>query len=585
MQGPHRQSNILSFAVALITLAGLWLTLAPVQIGGPAAYIIVNGNSMEPLYHRGDLVILHVADVYEVGDIVTYRHPDIGPVIHRIIEQEGNQFTLRGDHNTWNDTYRPTGDDVIGKAWLHIPSVGKYLTALRSPFNMAILAIVLVLVGTAPARKQKFGHKTRRKQRGAEGAHSMPQQIDNRGIACVLLGVIVLISLVLTIFAFLRPVSRTVATDVTYQQSGQFDYTATAPSGIYDADTIKTGDPIYRQITRSMPVKFDYLLTAQGPIAVAGTYRLNLEISDGNGWRRTVELQSVQNFTGPSFTSSGIVDLANVDELIASFEKQTGSAPANYTLTLVPTVQLRGEIGGQALQDEFRPRLDFQLTKSLVQPVVSAETSPFKAIQTGVIKDQRTESNTLSLGAFSANVASVRGIGPLTLGLALLSLIVVGGPLLRRMQRDEVFRIRLNYSPLLVGVRETSGLQGDRVIDVTSIDDLAKLAERTGGPILYNPSDLAFGYVVLEGGITYRYPGGVTTARLEPVEVSGENAWQQMFLDKLRETGRVATACSAAGVWLTTVNQERVRSPEFAKAWDMALAHSRQGQLQGGLSS
>jgi signal peptidase I len=69
--------------------------------------VIVNGISMEPGFHKGDLVIILAADSYHVGDIVAYRHPDIGPIIHRIVEQKDDRFVLRGDNNSWLDSYLP----------------------------------------------------------------------------------------------------------------------------------------------------------------------------------------------------------------------------------------------------------------------------------------------------------------------------------------------------------------------------------------------------------------------------------------------------------------------------------------------
>src|SRR5215212_5417774 len=83
-----------------------WAMLAPVQVGGQAAYVIVSGNSMEPGFHLGDLAIVREAADYRPGDIVTYRHPTIGLVIHRIQSREFNHFVLKGDNNSWLDSYQ-----------------------------------------------------------------------------------------------------------------------------------------------------------------------------------------------------------------------------------------------------------------------------------------------------------------------------------------------------------------------------------------------------------------------------------------------------------------------------------------------
>lgn len=98
-----RWLRTLSAALVLLLVAVAWIAVAPIQFGGQAAFVIVNGNSMEPVYHRGDLVIARQVFDYQIGEIVAYRHPQIGPVIHRIIGREDDRFVFKGDHNTWID--------------------------------------------------------------------------------------------------------------------------------------------------------------------------------------------------------------------------------------------------------------------------------------------------------------------------------------------------------------------------------------------------------------------------------------------------------------------------------------------------
>ncbi|HRC74394.1 MAG TPA: signal peptidase I, partial [Kouleothrix sp.] len=127
----------------LALLAVAWAALAPPSLGGRATFVIVNGNSMEPTLHRGDLVIVRAAASYQAGDIVTYRHPQIGPVIHRIIRRDGDRYIFKGDHNHWTDSYAPAQAELIGRLWLYLPSAGKPIGWLRKPLGMALMAALL----------------------------------------------------------------------------------------------------------------------------------------------------------------------------------------------------------------------------------------------------------------------------------------------------------------------------------------------------------------------------------------------------------------------------------------------------------
>jgi signal peptidase I len=125
--------------ILMIGLAAIWIIFAPTSLGGRVSYVIVNGISMEPGYHLGDLTIMRKALTYQIGDVVTYRDAEMQAyVIHRIIGVDQGQFILKGDNNSWIDAYRPTHEEIIGKLWIYIPKLGKTFKWLRAPLNMAL---------------------------------------------------------------------------------------------------------------------------------------------------------------------------------------------------------------------------------------------------------------------------------------------------------------------------------------------------------------------------------------------------------------------------------------------------------------
>jgi signal peptidase I len=81
-------------AVALL----LWLAFTPASLGGPFSYVIITGDSMSPAIDDGDIVLLRRAPDYDVGQVVVYRHPELGVVVHRITEELGASFVVKGDN-------------------------------------------------------------------------------------------------------------------------------------------------------------------------------------------------------------------------------------------------------------------------------------------------------------------------------------------------------------------------------------------------------------------------------------------------------------------------------------------------------
>lgn len=163
---PHlpRWLSALTAAALLVAVGTAWIIFAPLPFGGQASYVVINGNSMEPLYHKGDLVIVQSADLYQVGDIVTYRHPQIGSVIHRIIARDGERYVMKGDHNTWTDSYEPRRGDVLGKAWIFLPAAGAPLMQLRTPLATALLAGLAVIVVLSTVFEEPAARRRRRRR-------------------------------------------------------------------------------------------------------------------------------------------------------------------------------------------------------------------------------------------------------------------------------------------------------------------------------------------------------------------------------------------------------------------------------------
>jgi signal peptidase I len=528
-----RPFHALSAALLLVLLGAAWIVFAPIQFGGHAAYVIVNGISMEPGFHRGDLAILQQAPDYQVGDIVTYRHPQIGPIIHRIIALDGDRYIFKGDNNSWIDGYRPTQAECIGKLWIYIPSAGSFIEQLRIPRNMAILAAVLgfMIMTTItrgsdrrqvrPARKRPFltirfvmGRRPERRatrQDIGRASHAQPRAIaisgQSKETLFFALAALAFAALLLGAFAFTRPISRSVSDDLSYEHTGAFSYSAAAPAGVYDSGGVQTGEPVFRQLTSAVAVQFTYHLTADQPTDLHGSARLIAEISHTSGWKREIELQPETAFNGGDFTASGSIDLAHLQALTDSFEKQTGLQSQPYTLAVVSRVAMQGALNGQELRDEFAPRLEFQLDRLQMQLVKdSGHTSgPLNPSQKGLLKHSRPQPNTLALLGLVLEVASARWIALTALAAAAGGWLLLAMLVSRAARVDEPTRIRLKYGPLLIAIRDSDLGTAGSVVDVATIDDLARLAEQHGQMILHAERAGRHRYVVHDGNLTYRY--------------------------------------------------------------------------------
>lgn len=158
------RSRIARLLGALGVAALVWLFLWPAQFGGYMTYVVVSGQSMEPTYYTGDLVVARAKPAYEVGDVVVFTTPD-GKVVHRIVDGDGQAgFVMLGDNNDDIDQWTPTNDDIDGEAILRVPSAGTAVFVLKHvlttppfPYLLAGFVFLLIVLGDDSTKRSAKG--------------------------------------------------------------------------------------------------------------------------------------------------------------------------------------------------------------------------------------------------------------------------------------------------------------------------------------------------------------------------------------------------------------------------------------------
>ncbi len=548
----HRRYQALLLALWIALIAAFWLFFAPVQAGGLATYVIVAGQSMEPKLHYGDLVVVHQASNYQVGDVVAYNNADLKHyVIHRIIGENLGRFLLKGDNNSWTDDYEPVQKEVLGKLWVHLPRFGSYMLALRKPLPMALFSglIGIVVATTLFASKQrkrphmeknsKRSDLTIRKSLTGLGQRISPKNLIEKFKArrsqepeylpagqspdpkstrrmnmietvFFALAVIAFLCLMLGIITFTRPTTQTVSDDVSYQHLGSFAYSAIAPPGVYDTNTIQSGEPIFPALTCSIKINFKYTLAAEALENINGTYQLTALLANPqSGWQRTIPLQEQAAFTGNGFDTQTKLDLCAVAKLVESFEQITTLHPNYYLLSINPQVHVTGLIAGRALDSTFEPNLAFQYDRTQFYLVAQGESSnPLIPGEAKTLHAETQVPNTFSLFGLQLEVPILRVVAVIGLILSLSGLAILGLQLEYIARNDRETFIRMKYNPLVIDVEETGLRDNMQLIEVNSIDDLAKLAENHNEMILHGTKADVEHYLVHVNGVAYVYSQG-----------------------------------------------------------------------------
>jgi signal peptidase I len=492
--------------VGLVVLVGAGVAVWPSALGGATTYVSTVGSSMEPTLHHDDLVLVRPAPHYEVGDMVAYRSELLDTVVlHRIVDRDGDRFILKGDHNPWLDNDQPARADLIGEAWLTIPNGGRVLGLLRTA--APALAALLVLAGTtATARTAR--RRTRTRSLPAMPTPSSTRRWRNATIA---LAATAGASLLVGYTAFSRPAIESAAETLDYTHRGEFAYSATAPTGpVYDQGQLRTGDPIFLNLVRTIAIEFDYELDADAARSVTGTIALHAEIEGANGWHHDLVLGEPTLFGDTTGTARAELNIAGIEAITEQVELLTGVDSGSYGVTVVPHVTVEATVGGEPLDARFDPRLEFTLDAQqlrLNEPVPGDNgdgVDLLAPVSTATINRTTQITAQMAFRDWGVPVATARSAATAVGALAAIGALI-GAALLRRRLRSEVARIELRYGDRLVPITEGGDSRGRLIVDVTTMADLARLAQQHDTLILQHQTEHRSTFFFDVEGRIYRY--------------------------------------------------------------------------------
>lgn len=512
----------------LAVLALFWVFFAPVQLGGSTLYSATVGDSMEPLFHAGDLAIVRRSASYRVGDIVLYESQVLHrPVLHRIIVIQNGHYFFKGDHNTFVDPGYARSQDLLGKLWIHVPKAGSILSWFGAPTHTAILAAIaagFLFVGGAGGGKRRRSRRAPPSGSGVRSSSAMSGMSGfihrpRKSAENIIAAVASILAAILLASGFSATLARTVSV-TGFHQTGRFSYSAKTlhASTTYPDGTASSGQPIYLSVIRNMSVAFSYRFASKLSHRLHGTVTLKALLTSSGSWRHVYTLEKTKAFTGDGARVAGTFDLRQLQALTNQISVEAGTIGANYTVQLEPIVHVTGTVGGQRIKSRFAPVLPFTLSTAVldlsipqtVAPPGATYTAPSAAqtLATGLNPTQpgtvsATAPNYLSVIRYRVAVSTVRGVGLALAGFALLAFL---WKLLK--PRREVWshekRIAVRYGVVLVDVAALiADTPNSRTTIVPDFESLAKLAQYCERPILRETHEQYLAYAVEDEGRLY----------------------------------------------------------------------------------
>ena len=338
-----------------------------------------------------------------------------------------------------------------------------------------------------------------------------------------ILAVVILILTFTTVFAayfvyyeYTHPSTTTRPVQVlSYSTTANYQYTAYLfPNDLYNATSITSGEgTLFTNLTKSISVRFVYSVVADRASDVSLTCDYT-EFLIGSTWNKTLLDGSVQaenaSITSTFLTKNFTVDVQTISSLVESIDGETGIVDSSYTIMFVPTIV--GSITSSGVTGNFfdQPVFNFTFSRAYGSRagIIVPSNSTFTTLRS-LVAGSSTYNNSSSFdGSYFIRVVSllILAASGTSLGVAVFSYEFKDNSQTKQAKKTDALARKIAQYQEIISLTRTPPKTNKGTIIVSSLDDLVRLADMMGKPVLHyqgeGEGDVSEFYV-LDGEICY----------------------------------------------------------------------------------
>jgi hypothetical protein len=305
---------------------------------------------------------------------------------------------------------------------------------------------------------------------------------------------------------------------------GTFDYTIyLKENSLYKTDTLKppestpyippeqktlgVGPVIPYDLVDRMDSSYYYSFQTSRPVTeLAEEVTITATLESPDIWSKTFILVPSTRQTG-NFRTDFPVDIVYLNELLSAIRAETGSAGEAYSLIIKAFVHVTAQTEFGPIDEVFTQTLSTELGGGTLTWNEELSLKQEGAITATHIIPNPNRYLGLSVGGVK--------LTSLILGLIFLMLFIASLVLFNQFKpaeppifEKEALAAGKKYADRIAKASSQTPMAGEKIISLDSIDDLVKVADELGKPIIHQPSTAAekrHTYYVIDGATQYQY--------------------------------------------------------------------------------
>ena len=329
------------------------------------------------------------------------------------------------------------------------------------------------------------------------------------------------ITILLTFFAVLTAASTltvyytlslpneetTITTLCTYHHTGRYNYIAHLdPNIIYNKTTLAPGEgTLYTAIVDHIDLAFNYTFTSNLIVSTTTTnHQTTIEL-ESTGWTKTLtttEKQETLQFTNTlNFTLQ--IAKTQIQPLVDTIDTETGTRTTTYNIKITPIIHTTAETPASTIDETFTPTLTIAF-KSDTTTGNYIDIQNLQQHKTGQIQDTQTNylpwTKNLQYAAYIFLATTLSATAFTSFAYLKLK------PTFPQKSPKPIEEIIQPYKDIIAQTTQLpSKTRQTTTITLTTLEDLAKIAETLIKPILHTQQVEKHVFYLIENNTTYQY--------------------------------------------------------------------------------
>jgi hypothetical protein len=352
----------------------------------------------------------------------------------------------------------------------------------------------------------------RRKKKNKGGKMKFKRVLMNfklRTGIMIILCIIIFISAYSSAVAFQQPTTKEeTITTCNYNQRGIFDYTVYLKGNTFYDDTriLKPGEGIiFKKITDYINGSFNYQFTCNKTGTINVSYKVDAELKT-NIWNKEYNLIPIESFEvfgySSKFSINFPIDYSYYEVIIDKISEEIGVYAGDQNLIIKCIVLTEVRLKNATIYESFSPSISVKLGDNIIEI-------------TGELSQSNSDALFGTREVFQPELVEYRQNSLITSIVFLFILIAFFGltkSKVKTISKAEkiMLRLRKKYGEWLVEVDNPPSIDSiQNVIPLKSTDDIIKISEELGKPILYYQDSLYHGNIytlyVLDEVFQYKF--------------------------------------------------------------------------------